>query len=153
MAVDFALKRAPAYRVATVRFTGPYKESRIRSEWENIAKWAKARGLRTGKWFFSEDEAGPRYVFTVAIEVRGKAKSDGKVRLRTLPATAIASVTFDPDDVEPRVIYHGLSDWLRWRKKDRTIKGTRTWREVYSGNPWTDAKAWARTEIQVAVTK
>lgn len=153
MTVDFAMKRAPACRVASVRFTGPYKETRIRSEWEEIARWAKARGLHMGKWFFSEEGEGPRYKFEVAIEVKGKAKSSGNVRLRTFPATAIASVTFDPDEVSARVIYHGLNDWLRWQKKDKTIKRARTWREVYTGNPWKDSKAWSRTEIQVAVTK
>ena len=153
MAVDFAMKRAPKYRVVSVRFVGPYKESRIRSEWEGLARWAKGTGLRTGKWFFSEEGAGPRYRFEVAIEVRGPAKSDGKVRVRTLPASPIASVTFDPDLVSPRVVYHGLSDWLRWRKKDKTIKRARTWREVYTGNPWKDAKAWAHAEIQVLVSK
>jgi DNA gyrase inhibitor GyrI len=151
--VDFVLKRAPAYRVASVRFTGPYKETQIRSEWEGIARWAKAHGLRTGKWFFIEGGSGPRYRFEVAVEVRGKAKGDRKVRLRTFPASPIASVTFDPDVVSARVIYHGLNDWLRWHKKDKTIKRARTWREVYTGNPWKDAKAWSHAEIQVTVTK
>ncbi len=153
MVVDFALKRAPKYRVVSVRFTGPYQEKRIRSEWEGLAKWAKAKGLRTGHWFFSEDGEGPRYRFDVAIEVRGNPKSEGKVRVRTFPASPIASVTFNPDEVSPRVVYHGLNDWLRWRKKDKSIKRARSWRETYTGNPWTDAKAWSRTEIQVLVTK
>ncbi len=153
MTVDFAIKRAPAYRVASVRFTGPYQEKKIRSEWEAIATWAKARGLRTGKWFFIEEDDGPRYKFEVAIEVRGKAKGDRKVRLRTFAASPIATVTFDPDVVSARVVYHGLSDWLRWRKKDKTIKRARTWREVYNGNPWKDARAWSHAEIQVTVSK
>lgn len=153
MVVDFAMKRAPAYRVASVRFVGSYKESRIRSELEALARWAKAKGLRTGKWFFSEDGAGPQYRFEVAIEIRGPAKSDRKVRMRTLPASPVASVTFDPDEVSPRVVYHGLNDWLRAQKREKAIKRTRTWREVYSGNPWTDAKAWSHAEIQVLVSK
>ncbi len=153
MVVDFVIKRAPKYRVASVRFVGAYQESRIRSEWEGVAKWAKARGLRTGRWFFSEDGAGPKYRFEVAIEVRGNAKSEGKVHLRTYPASPIATVTFDPDVVAARVVYHGLSDWLRWQKKDKTIKRARAWREVYTGNPWSDKKAWSRAEIQVTVTK
>ncbi len=153
MAVDFAIKRAPAYRVASVRFTGPYQEKKIQSEWEGIARWAKDRGLRTGKWFFIEEDDGPRYKFEVAIEVRGKAKGDRKVRMRTYAASPIAAVTFDPDVVSARVVYHGLSDWLRWRKKDKTIKRARTWREVYAGNPWKDAKAWSHAEIQVTVSK
>ncbi len=153
MVVDFVIGRAQKYRVASIRFVGPYKESRIRSEWEGIARWAKAKGLRTGKWFFSEDGSGPRYRFEVAIEVRGPGKSDGKVKIRTLPASPIASVTFNPEQVSPRVIYHGLNDWLRWQKKDKKIKRARSYRETYSGNPWTDAKAWSHTEIQVLVSK
>ena len=153
MVVDFAMKRAPKYRVASVRFMGLFNERRIRSEWEGLARWAKSKGLRTGKWFFCEDGAGPRYRFDVAIEIRGAAKSEGKVRIRTLPASPIATVTFNPDDISPRVIYNGLEDWLRGRKQDKTIKRTRAWREVYTGNPWKDSKAWSRAEIQVFVSK
>ncbi len=129
MVVDFALKRAPAYHVASVRFVGTYNERRIRSEWEAVAKWAKSRGLRAGHWFFIEDGNGPKYRFEVAVEVRGRAKGDRKVRLRTFPASPIATVTFNPDEVSARVVYHGLTDWLRWRKKDKTIKRARTRRQ------------------------
>lgn len=153
MTVDFAIKRTPKYRVASIRFVAPYQEKRIRSEWESIAKWARARGLRTGKWFFSEDGQGPRYRFEVAIEVKGNAKSEGRIHIRTFPASPIATVSFNPEDVSARVIYHGLNDWLRSQKKNKEIRRTRTWREVYSGNPWTDPKAWSRAEIQVLVTK
>ncbi len=153
IAVDFSLKKAPKYRVASVRFVAAYNEGRIRREWEGIATWAKAKGLRTGKWFFSEDGSGPKYKFEVAVEVRGAAKSEGKIHLRTLPASPAASVTFNPDEVSARVVYHGISDWLRWQKKEKTIRRVRTYREVYDGNPWKDARAWSRTEIQVLVTK
>ena len=153
VAVDFAIKKTPRYRVVSVRFVGPFNEKRIRTEWERLAKWAKMKRLSTGKWFFSEEDAGKAYRFDLSIEVRGRVKGEGKVRVRTFPASPIATVTFDPDVVAARVIYHGLSDWLRWRKKDKTIKRTRTWREVYSGNPWTDRKAWSHTEIQVMVSK
>lgn len=153
MTVDFAIKRAPKYRVASVRWVGSYQEGRLRSEWDGLAKWAKAHGLKTGKWFFSEGGNGPRYRFEVAIEVRGNAKSQDKVHLRTLPASPIATVTFNPEEVSPRVIYHGLNDWLRWQKKEKTIKRVRSYREVYTGNPWKDAKAWSKAEIQVLVTK
>ncbi len=153
MVVDFAIKRAPKYRVVSVRWVAPYQEGRIRREWDGLARWAKAKGLKTGRWFFSEDGDGPRYRFEVAIEVRGNVKGDKKVHVRTFPASPIATVTFNPEEVSPRVIYHGMTDWLRWRKKDKSIKRARAYREVYTGNPWTDAKAWARTEIQVLVSK
>jgi len=136
-----------------VRFVGAYQESRIRREWEGIARWAKAKGVRTGKWFFSEDGSGPKYRFEMAIEVRSPAKSEGKIHIRTLPASPAASVTFNPDEVSPRVVYHGLNDWLRWQKKEKAIRRVRTYREVYTANPWTDARAWSHTEIQVLVTK
>jgi DNA gyrase inhibitor GyrI len=153
MVVDFVIKRAPKYRVASVRFTGPYKERRIRSEWASLARWTESKGLRTGKWFFSEEGSGPRYRFEVAIEVRGHTKSDGKVRIKTLPASPIASVTFDPNVVSPNVVYHGLDDWLRWLKKNKKIRRARNWREVYDGNPWTNPRAWSRAEIQALVTR
>ena len=152
LVVDFSLKRVPKYRVASVQFVSPYKESRIRAEWDALARWAKARGLRTGKWFFSEDGDGPQYRFEVALEIRGPAKSEGKIRIRTFPASAAASVTFNPDEISARVIYHGLADWLRSQKKERKIRRVRSYREVYIGNPWTDERAWSRTEIQVLVT-
>ncbi len=153
MTVDFAIKRAPKYHVASIRWTGAYQEGRIRSEWDALAKWAKSKGLRTGKWFFLEDGSGPKYRFEVALEVKGKAKSEGKIHLRTFAASPIATVTFDPDAVSARVIYHGLNDWLRWQKKEKTIKRVRSYREVYSGNPWKDAKAWSKAEIQVLVSR
>ena len=151
--VDFTLKRVPSYRVASVRFVSPYRESRIRSEWEGLERWTKSQHLRTGKWIFSEEGEGPRYRFMVAVEIRGAAKSEGKVRVQTLPASWAASVIFNPDEVSPRVIYHGLTDWLRWRKKDKKVRRVRSYREVYDGNPWKSARAWSHTEVQVLVTK
>jgi hypothetical protein len=49
------------------------------------------------------------------------------------------------------VVYHGVTDWLRWRRKEKEIKGVGAYREVYQGNPWSDRKAWSHTEIQVVV--
>ena len=41
----------------------------------------------------------------------------------------------------------------RWRRKDKEIRRVLSSREVYSGNPWTDPKAWAKTEVQFLVRK
>lgn len=149
-AVDFVLKRAPAYRVACVSWKGPYKERRIQSEFEGIARWAAGHGVRTGKWIFVEPNERK---WMVCVEVRSKAKSSGRVRLRTLRASHVASVVFDPEKVSPRLVYHGLTDWLRWRRKDKTIKSVRSSREVYSGNPWKDSRAWSNTDVQFLVRK
>ncbi|HYK93303.1 MAG TPA: GyrI-like domain-containing protein [Thermoplasmata archaeon] len=148
MTVDFELKKSPAYRVATFSWKGSWNEGRIRREFEALANWAKTRKVRVGRWIFTERS---QRAFTVALELKGRASGDGKVRVRTLPSTRVASVVFDPDAVSPRVVYHGLSDWLRWRKKDGEIRRVVSSREVYGGNPWKDPTAWARTEVQFVV--
>ena len=150
MVVDFKIKRAPAYRVASIAWKGPWNERRIQSQFERVEKWARAKGLKTGTWVFREP--GTR-AWEVSIEVRGPAHSDGPIRMRTLPASSVASVVFDPKIVSPAVVYHGVNDWLRWRKRDKTIKSVGSYRELYDGNPWKEPKAWAHTEIQVVVRK
>ncbi|MCI4317286.1 MAG: GyrI-like domain-containing protein [Thermoplasmata archaeon] len=148
MVVDFKFKRTPKYRVATFAWKGPWKESRIRSEFEKVAKWASQKGVRTGKWVFMEP--GDKH-FQVGVELKSKLRGEGDIHVTTLPAVRVASVVYDPDKVSPRVVYHGITDWLRWRKKDGEIKGVGAYREVYEGNPWTNAKAWANTDVQVVV--
>ena len=150
MAVDFVLKKAPSLRIAAIRWTGPYSDREIRKHFEQVEKWAKDRGLTTGRWVFREP--GSR-TWDTGIEVRGVARSQGRVKIRTLPAATVGSVLFDPGVVEPRVIYHGLSDWLRWRRKEKAIRAVVSYREVYPGNPWRDPRAWSRTEVQFVVRK
>ena len=65
----------------------------------------------------------------------------------------MARIVFDPDMVEPRVVYHGLSDFLRWRKREGEIRAIGDYREVYPGDPWKDRHALAHTEIQTVVRK
>jgi hypothetical protein len=148
MVVDFQLKKVPELRVALVAWEGPYQESRIRREFESIARWLKERHVRSGRWVFSE--AGERS-FKVAIEVFRPIRGEGRIHVRTLSAGRVASIEFDPDLVSPRVIYHGLMDWLRWRRREHAIRSVGSYREVYSSNPWRDARAWAHTEVQVVV--
>ena len=148
MTVDFRIRKAPSYRVASQRWKGPWSESRIHAEFRKVQAWAKAQGLRTGVWVFREPA---ERTWEVMVEVRGSARTSGPYRLRKVAASRVASVVFDPNVVAPRVVYHGISDWLRWRRKDGTIHRIGSYREVYSGDPWTNPKAWARTEIQVEV--
>jgi DNA gyrase inhibitor GyrI len=150
MAVDFSIKNAPKYRVATVEWSGTWSDASIRSHFEDLAGSAREVGLKTGKWIFRELSEGK---FQACIEVKGEARSNGKFRVRTLPPATVASVVFDPEEVSSRVVYHGLSDWTRWRKKEGEIKGVSSTREIYAGNPWKDKTAWARTEIQFVVRK
>jgi len=150
MTTDFVLKRSPGFRLATLRWKGPYSEAQIRKNFERVEKWARARHLRTGRWVFREP--GSR-VWDTGVEVFGRARSEGRVKVRKILATTVASVTFDPDVVSPRLVYHGLSDWLRWRRKEKAIRSVVSTRELYSGNPWKDKRAWAKTEVQFVVRK
>lgn len=148
MTVDFGWGKSPAIRVASIAWKGPWNEKKIRSQFERVARWAKQRRLATGRWVFREP--GDRR-WEVGIEIRAKARGSDGVRTKTLPPSRVARVVFDPDVVSPRVIYHGLSDWLRWRRKDKEIRSVVSSRELYSGNPWTDKRAWAKTEVQFLV--
>ncbi len=150
MVVDFAWGKSPAYRVAYVAWRGPWNEKRIRSEFERVGRWARAHGYRTGRWIFLEP--GERR-WETAIELRSRARGSEGVRTKLLPGGPIARVVFDPDQVSPRVIYHGLSDWLRGRRREKEIRSVLSSREVYTGNPWTDRRAWARTEVQFRVRR
>jgi hypothetical protein len=150
MVVDFEWKKAKGFRAIVTGWKGPWNERKIRGEFERLAKWAAAHGLKTGQWVFLEPATRQ---WLVGIEVQGRVKTDGTVRTRTFAAASVAQVTFDPDVVSPRVVYHGVNDWLRWKKKDKTIKSIGTYREVYTANPWTEPKAWKRTTIQVTVRK
>lgn len=150
MTVDFGFKRAPAYRVATLARTGAWDEKKLRGQYAQLVAWAKKSHLRLGHWFFFEPN---ERTFVAAIEIRGKATGTGRIRVRTLPAATVGSVTFDTDQISPRVIYHGIYDWLRWQKKSKQIRKVVSYREVYSGDPWSSAKIWSKTEIQVVVKK
>ncbi len=150
MTVDFAWGNAPKMRVAAIAWKGPWSERRIRAEFERLQRWARAERVRTGRWIFREPGEAS---WEVAIELRGTARARGSVRLRTVPAARVARVVFDPEEVAPRLVYHALSDWLKWRRKDKTIRGVGAPREVYAGNPWTDRRAWSRTEVQFVVRR
>lgn len=150
MTVDFRYKRAPAYRVATLSRKGGWNENKLRGQFKTLVQWAKKNHLRTGHWLFFEPN---ERTFIAAVEIKGTAKVTGAIRLQTIPASTVASVTFNPDDVSPRVIYHGIQDWLKWQKKEKEIKKVVVYRELYSGDPWSGPKVWAHTEIQVVVRK
>ncbi len=148
MTVDFVFKKAPKFRLITARWTGPWNEKRIQKEFEALAKWAAAHKIRTARWVFMEP--GDRQ-WLVGLEVPASVTGDRTVKVRSFPAARVAQVQFDPDIVSARVIYHGVTDWLRWRKKDKEIRSVGVYREVYPGNPWRDKSAWAKTTIQVVV--
>ncbi len=120
MPVDFAFRKEPALRTLSKSWKGPWQDRRIRKEFERVERALRAQGLRPGRWIYSGDYENSRWL--VAIEARGRPKSGDGFRVKTFAASRVASVVFDPKVVSPRVIYHGISDWLRWRKKDKKIR-------------------------------
>lgn len=150
MAVDFSFRRVPAMHVAAIAWKGPWSEKKVRANFDRVVAWAKSNGLRTGKWVFREPSERE---FEVAIQVRGRARPGGGIHLKTYRAATVASITFDPNLVEPRVAYHGISDWLRWRRRAKEIRSVGVYREVYDADPWRNARAWAHTNIQVVVRR
>ena len=159
MLVDFKIKKFSGCRAVAVTYVGAYREGgdMMREEFNQIVKWAKEKRLRTGRWFFA-DLDGPevpdrRRRWEAAIEVKtAKAEAKGGIRFRDFPDQFVASVTFDPEKVSPRVVYYGLEGWLEWGDK-REYKSSGLPREVYRGDPWRSARAWANVEVQVPVKK
>lgn len=150
MLVDFVLKRAPAYRVASIVRVGPWKEDNLRTEFLELAHWAKRQKVRTGHWIFFERRSDR---WEACLEFRGRATAEGRVRLKTLPACWVATVTFDPDRISSRVVYHGLRDWTRHRRRDGTVRSVTAVREVYADDPWSNRRAWSNCEVQFLVSK
>lgn len=150
MVVDFRFEKAPAFAAVTIDWTGPWNERRIRREFETLARWAAERKITAGRWYFMEP--GTRR-WRVAIAVRGKVRGSGRIKARRYPATTVVRVRFDPDEVSPRIVYHGLTDYLRWRRKDKEIRSVGAFREVYEANPWTHPRAWANLAVEAVVRR
>jgi DNA gyrase inhibitor GyrI len=155
MAVDLKLKRAPSYRVASMMRVGPYSGNMLRSEFSQLLKWAKKRRLRTGKWilYFIDEPGGRRPANRLrseaCLQIVGRAVSEGKIRVKKLPAQKVVAVTFNPKTVSPRLVYSGIYGWLGFAG----YKHAGLSREVYQGSPWTNPRAWANAEVQLPVKR
>jgi hypothetical protein len=49
------------------------------------------------------------------MEIKGKVKAEGKIKVMRLPSQRIVSVAFNPDMVSSPVIHHGIEGWLQYR--------------------------------------
>jgi effector-binding domain-containing protein len=150
MVVDFELRKVPSFRVASIARTGPWKKDNLRAEFGELTSWARAEDIPTGRWIFFH-KGDVRWEACLEVKRRGQPK--GRVHLKTLPATYVARCLFDPEVIADRVIYHGLTDWVRSRRRSKEIKSVGGSREVYSGDPWSDPQAWANCEVQFLVRK
>lgn len=148
MVVEFEFKRAGGFQAIVARWSGPWNEKRIHTQFLQLEAWAKERNLRTKRWIF---QSSAERHWLVGIEVTGKVRGAKGVHVQAFPSGRVARVTFDPDVVSPMVVYHGLADWLRWRRKDKQIRWSGAYREVYESDPWKSARASAHTTLQVPV--
>jgi hypothetical protein len=150
MIVDFVRKRTPSFRVGSITRIGPWKVDNLKTEFGELLRWAKKQKVRTGRWIFFERD---HHRWEACLEIKGNAEAEGRISLKVLAAASVVSVAFDPDRISSRIVYHGLNDWTRWQIRDREIKSVSAIREVYSGNPWKDKRAWANCEVQFIVRK
>jgi len=155
MKVDFKVKIAPSYNVAyIIRFGGHIGQDMWRSEFGQLEKWAKRRKLATGKrimYFIDKwgEKPNRQRRSVAAVEIKSKAKPEGKIQIMKLPRHKVVSVTFDPDKVSEELVYHGLEGWLESSPYKQAARS----RELYDGNPWTSPRAWANCEVQVPLKR
>ncbi|MDV3293875.1 MAG: GyrI-like domain-containing protein [Nitrososphaerales archaeon] len=160
MAVDFVIKRAPGFRVATRILKGTWPgDKAMKKEFAKVSAWARTHDLMTGYWFF-RDLDGPetpikKRRWEVGIQIRSSKPARGEKGLswKFFPPTTVVAVRFSPDAVSPSLVYYGLGGWFWWQKKEKKFRMAGPMREVYSGNPWKSKRAWANTEIQAPVKR
>jgi len=135
----------------------------LRPEFEHLSKWLDQKKVKHGKWFRIEldkyEVGSPSNLqrrWWACIEAKTKPSSKASsygIQFSVLPATLVASVTFDPAEFSDRLVYHGLECWLDWRTKFGEYEEASPTREVYIGNPWTDKRAKKHIELQVPIRK
>ena len=155
MAVDIKVKNSPSYKVASLERTGGEGSEPLRSEFKQLEKWAKKAKVKTGSYicYFHEMGKTPdRYRFEACLEISGNPESEGKIKIKELPKTPVASVKFNPEKISPRLVYNGVYGWLGENDEGYKVSDTFS-REIYPGNPWTSSWAWSRAEIQVPTEK
>ena len=155
MVVDIKIKQVPSYTVASLIHYGPHGPNMFRTEFDRLVKWTKKNKLQTGHWIMRWiDEYGSKPASKVrseaCLEIKGKARTNGKIRIKKFPKHTVVSVVFDPEKVSPRLVYSGIYGWIRYSNFEATDSPSR---EVYAGNPWTNPRAWANREVQVPVRR
>lgn len=155
MKVEFKVKTAPAYKVAYILHIGPYTNQNMwRPEFNQLEKWAQKKKLRTGKrimYFLDKwnKKTEKRRRSVACLDIKGKAKAEGRIKIMKIPKQKVVSVTFDPNQVSADVVYYGLEAWLEYCPYKQAARS----RELYDGNPWTNPRAWATCEIQVPLRR
>lgn len=156
MAVDIEIKNSPTYTVASLEKTGGGGSSEpLRAEFKQLENWAKKAKVKTGSYicyFYEMGRTPDKYRFEACLEISGSPEPEGKIKIKELPRTLVASVKFNPDKISTRLVYNGVYGWLGENDEGYKVAGSFS-REIYPGNPWTSSWAWSRAEIQVPAEK
>ena len=155
MIVDIKVKQVPGYTVASLIHYGPHGADMFRNEFSQLVKWANKNKLTTGKWIMRWlDEPSKKPASKIrsdaCLEIKGKARTEGKITIKKFPKQTVVSVTFNPEKVSARLVYSGIYGWIRYSDYEATDSPAR---EVYSGSPWLNPRAWSNAEVQVPVKK
>jgi hypothetical protein len=162
LTVDIVTKREASHKVITKSYLGPYTgDDMLHPEFNALVGWARRERVKTGKWLRIEldkyeigvPSSQRRWWACIELKGRTEPKPPSGIELKVLPAEFVASVTFDPAQVSSRLVYHGLECWLDWRTKFHEYEEAGPTREMYIGNPWTDADAKKRIEVQVPIRR
>ena len=100
MVVDIRVKQVASYTVASLIHYGPHSPNMFRTEFNQLVKWARKNKLRTGKWIMRWlDEPGKKPSSEIrseaCLEIKGKAKMEGKIMIKKFPKHTVLSVIFD----------------------------------------------------------
>lgn len=161
MVVDIVTKREPGHKVIVKSYMGPWTgDDMLREEFTELERWAKKNGIRTSKWFriyldkYAVESPSDQRRWWASIAYRGRTHAlPPRMEAKFLPPELVASVTFNPEVVSDRLVFHGLECWLDWRTKQGEFEEAGPTREVFVGNPWVDPVARTQIELQVPIRK
>ena len=141
-----AVRELPAYRVAYMRYVGPYGPQGIPELWGRLRQWMATRGLEvasTVRLGIGHDDAGiidpAKCSYDACVVVPDDFAADRWVNLASVPPGRYAVASFHGTAHEIESAWARLyADWLPdsgYQPDDRPCI------EIYRGAPETDAKA------------
>ncbi len=131
------LESRNAANLAYIAHVGPYDELPWEESIQRLYNWAKTQKVMPGFYpmalYHGDPETTPPESrrTEIAITFKGRAKEEGDVHIRKLPAMRVATVSHHAPASEFTATYEKLKDWIS--KKNYEISGPPI--EVYSKRP------------------
>jgi len=126
------LESRKAANLAYIEYEGPYGDI----PWENLVKrlygWAKAQKVMPGFYPMATYHNDPEKKRSdIAITFKGRAKEQGGVKTRKMPAMKVATISHKGPGRDLKNTYGELTEWID--KKGYKISGPTI--EIYSKRP------------------